>query len=133
MGIGLIQVDGKLPNLALMKISSFYKRFGEKVEFTEPGKKYEKVFASCLFSWNRDKALQLRECFPSIEIGGTGLDLSKSLPPEIEKCRPDYNLYTAEMIYDLIKRGIRKAESTKKKAIEIANMGIGVNSRSQLY
>lgn len=31
--IGLIDVDGKLPNLALMKISSHYKSMGEQVEF----------------------------------------------------------------------------------------------------
>lgn len=34
--IGLIDVDGKLPNLALMKISSFYKAEGQSVEFVRP-------------------------------------------------------------------------------------------------
>lgn len=51
--IGLIDVDGKLPNFALMKISSFYKSMGEQVEFVRPDAKksdYEKVFASAIFT-----------------------------------------------------------------------------------
>lgn len=35
--IGLIDVDGKLPNLALMKISTYYKSIGEQVEFVQDG------------------------------------------------------------------------------------------------
>lgn len=31
--IGLIDIDGKLPNLALMKISSYYKAMGEQVDY----------------------------------------------------------------------------------------------------
>lgn len=46
--IGLIDVDGKLPSLALMKISSFYKAQGETVEFVQPGRKYSKIYASTL-------------------------------------------------------------------------------------
>ena len=41
--IGLIDIDGKLPNLALMmKISSFFKALGEQVEFVKPGRKSKK-------------------------------------------------------------------------------------------
>jgi hypothetical protein len=31
--IGLIDVDSRIPNLALMKISGYYKSQGEQVEF----------------------------------------------------------------------------------------------------
>ena len=31
--IGLIDVDSKIPNLALMKLSTYYKSIGETVEF----------------------------------------------------------------------------------------------------
>ncbi len=127
--IGLVQVDGKLPNLALMKISSYYKAIGAKVGFVEDGQKYDKVFASVLFTWNRDKALELIRRHNNIEIGGTGYDLTKTLPAEIESCRPDYDLYTPEAIYAQIQRGIKRKETVKKKAIDIANMGIGFTSR----
>ena len=54
--IGLIDVDGKLPNYALMKISSYYKQLGEQVEFVkaDTGKKtYEKVYASAILESSR--------------------------------------------------------------------------------
>lgn len=40
--IGLIDVDSKIPNLALMKLSTYYKSIGETVEFVQEGKEYEK-------------------------------------------------------------------------------------------
>lgn len=36
--IGLIDVDSKIPNLALMKLSTYYKSIGETVEFVQEGK-----------------------------------------------------------------------------------------------
>lgn len=41
--IGLIDVDGKLPNLALMKILNYYKNQGEDVEFVKSNKTYDKI------------------------------------------------------------------------------------------
>ena len=43
MTIGLIDIDSKIPNLALMKISNYYKNLGEQVEFVQENKKYEKI------------------------------------------------------------------------------------------
>ena len=48
--IGLIDVDSKIPNLALMKLSTYYKSIGETVEFVQEGKEYEKIFASSIFT-----------------------------------------------------------------------------------
>lgn len=67
--IGLIQVDGKLPNLALMKISSYYKSLGEHVEFVVDGRQYEKVFAAVLFTWNRRQAEERCYWFDNLERG----------------------------------------------------------------
>lgn len=141
--IGLIDVDGKIPNLALMKISTHYKNLGEKVEFVDINNpsKYEKVYASCLFTWNRDKCLELQERFgDKLQIGGTGWDFKEinrqliqvncsELPKEIGLAKPDYDLYSKEFIYQRICRGIGKKESKLKKAETIANMGIGFTSR----
>ena len=83
--IGLIDVDGKLPNLALMKISSFYKSLGETVEFANSNlEKYEKIYASCLFSWNREKCEKILQDRPDAIIGGSGWSLTKELPSGIE-------------------------------------------------
>lgn len=127
--IGLIDYDGKIPNLALMKISTYYKAQGEQVELVKPGKKYDKVYCSILFSWNREKAARLQAIYPDIEFGGTGWDINKTLPPEIETCRPDYDLYTVEDILPRIRGGIAKKESKIRKAEEIINAGIGFTSR----
>ena len=78
MKIRLTQIDGKLPNLALMKLSHFYKSQGHEVyfqdsvmrSFFEP--EYDIVFGSAIFSTS-DKKIQLfRNHFPSARIGGTG-------------------------------------------------------------
>jgi len=84
--IGLIDCDkSKFPNLALMKIAGFYKN----AELYRHGKAYDKVCASKVFSFNIYE-------FPPItnlEKGGSAFDLRKTLPDEIEHCRPRYSLY----------------------------------------
>jgi hypothetical protein len=141
--IGLYDIDGKLPNLALMKISSYYKSLGEEVEFIDPSQssKYEKIYASCLFTWNRKKCEKLQEWYgDKLILGGTGWDFKEvngelmqfthtELPAAIEKIKPDYDLYTSSMIYKRTCGGIGKKENKIKKAETIANMGIGFTSR----
>lgn len=127
--IGLIDVDSKIPNLALMKISTYYKSLGEEVEFVAPGKAYEKIFASAIFTRSYNECLRLQEFYgDKIEIGGTGWNLKKVLADEIERSRPDYDLYTAEMIAAR-QRGIMTKARKLEKATEIVNAGMGFTSR----
>jgi hypothetical protein len=127
--IGLIDIDGKLPNLALMKISSYYKTAGEPVEFVQAGRKYEKIYVSCLFTWNKSKVEKILQLYPDAEVGGTGWDIHKVLPDEIEACSPDYDLYKVSDILPRIKGGIATKESKLKKAETIVNAGMGFTSR----
>jgi radical SAM superfamily enzyme YgiQ (UPF0313 family) len=127
--IGLIDIDSKIPNLALMKISTYYKDKGEQVEFVQPNRKYNKIYASTILTKSKPKCLKLIKQYGDIiEIGGTGWDIKKRLSPEIEKCKADYDLYTPEMIASKM-RGISTKESKLKKATEIVNAGIGFTSR----
>lgn len=129
MTIGLIDVDSKIPNLALMKISNYYKNLGEQVEFVQDNKEYEKIYASSIFTRSKDECEKLLETYgDKIEIGGTGWDIKKELPVDIEKSRPDYDLYTAEEIASRMK-GIGTKEKKLKKATEIVNAGMGFTSR----
>lgn len=102
--IGLIDVDFKrgtnifntkniFPNLALMKISAYYKKKDYKVEWYSPlfHKQYDKIFASKVFTFHSKWDNYIRR--KNIEIGGSGFDLSKNLPKEIEHIYPDYDLY----------------------------------------
>lgn len=93
----LIDIDSKIPNLALMKISAYHKALGDTVGFdtTDPTRAY----ISCIFKKNKAKAdgaaLMLKLQCPDIEIdiGGPGYSLTKILPDAIEGQRPDYDLY----------------------------------------
>lgn len=128
MAIGLIDIDSKIPNLALMKISNYYKSLGEEVEFVEPNKDYEKIFASAIFTRSKEECEKLLEMYgDKIEIGGTGWDLKKELDPVIHQMKPDYNLYTAEIIAARMK-GIGTKEHKLKKATVIVNAGMGKTS-----
>jgi hypothetical protein len=89
----LIDIDSKIPNLALMKISTFYKSKGCEVGFDvrDP----DVVYASVVFEKNKHKVDGLQFYYPDAEIhvGGSGYDLSIKLPDEIECLKPDYDLY----------------------------------------
>lgn len=91
MKIGIIQVDGKWPNLALMKISTWHKQQGDQVEWFQPiiANTYDKVYASKIFNNTPDYHYMPK----GTTRGGTGYDLFSHLPQEIENCRPDYTLY----------------------------------------
>lgn len=91
MNIGLIDLDGKFPNLALMKISAYHKQNGDTVDFATIGN-YDKLYISKLFKFSE---LNLNTLITAKEtiIGGSGYDLSVHLPNEIEICEPDYSIY----------------------------------------
>lgn len=127
--IGLIDVDSKIPNLALMKISSYYKSLGEQVEFVQAGVKYKKIFASAIFKRSVDECNKLVELYgDKIVIGGTGWDIHKTLDCRIKRMKPDYDLYTSDIIASRM-RGIGTKEHKLKKATKIVNAGKGFTSR----
>lgn len=89
--IGIIQIDGKIPNMALMKIAGYHERLGDHVEWYEGllfSEQYDKIYASKLFSFSPTP--QLPE---NAIIGGTGIDFYNRLPKEIEGSTPSYSLY----------------------------------------
>ena len=100
MKVRLVDVDSRIPNLALMKLSAHHKGRGHTVSFDEPDP--DLIYASVIFSKNRWKADGLRFMFPNAEIviGGSGYDLTIHLPDEIERIKPDYDLYP-KMQYSL--------------------------------
>ena len=87
--IGLYPIDSKMANLALMKISAWHKRQGDDTELFNPLWPYDKVYVSQVFNYtNIPNAIHCqREC------GGTGHDIKKCLPDEMENCDPDYSIY----------------------------------------
>lgn len=109
MRIGLIDVDRTgFPNLALMKLSAWHKAQGhETTLLREPGPLtlllFDRLYASVVFTWNRHKALALEAC--GVQVGGSGVDLRRTLPDEIEAMRPDYSLYGIDYGLGYLMRG----------------------------
>lgn len=96
----LLDVDSRLPNLALMKLSQHFKLQGRKVKLIRKDefvKGAEVVYASCVFSTpaSRRRVEKLRNYYgDSLVLGGSGVDLKRRLSPEIEGLEADYGLYT---------------------------------------
>jgi hypothetical protein len=103
----------RFPNLACMKLSSYYKNFGEVnliLKYTEiKNNKYDKIFLSKVFSNTviPDWVMELQ----NLEYGGTGFyyDKAPKLPKEIEHSKPDYNLYS-----EFVKQQLEKGEKKDK-------------------
>lgn len=98
-GALLIDVDSKIPNLALMHISTWRKSEGMETGFNI--KDPDEVWASCIFDWNRHKMDGISFFYPNakVDLGGGGFDLRKKLPIGVDRMMPDYSLY--QMDYDL--------------------------------
>ena len=105
MRIGIYDVDSKIPNLALMKISKWHKEQGSEVEMYNPLwlDSYDKIYASKVFNFS-DGSMLLPE---RMTIGGTGWDMKKTLPQKMEDCIPDYNIYKYKHSIGFTMRGCR--------------------------
>jgi len=113
MRIGLVDVDGhNFPNLPLMKISAWYKRCGDEVNWYNHllSGKQSIVYVSKVFDFTPDYPYTpdaLRTYY-----GGTGYGsrrgCSGELPENIEHAYPDYDLYpdqTRDTAYGFLTRG----------------------------
>lgn len=107
MRVSLIQVDGKHINLPLMKLSTHLKNKGHEVVKGGYGDGFDKVYMSVVFPENLSKARQMGTMFPNTEIiiGGTGIDIEKCLPYEIEHSKPDYELFNCDYSVGFTSRG----------------------------
>jgi len=104
MNVQVIAVDGKMPNLALMKIAAWHKSKGDTVGFniSDP----DKVYISTIFDWNGSQSYGIPKLFNcTVEIGGSGVDIQKDLPGDIEHIMPDYSLYDIDYSMGFTSRG----------------------------
>ena len=104
MNVGLVDVDSKIPNLALMKISAHHKSIGDNVKFYEPLFDHPDIcYMSKVFDFTPDFNYT-----PDCEVvrGGTGYDLNAKLPfPEADRIMPDYSLYGCDYAIGRFTRG----------------------------
>lgn len=109
MKISLINIDSKIPNLALMRLSAYHKARGDQVELYAPlFSKPDRAYAAKVFTDSPDF-----QYWPDCDIikGGSGYDLKTELPPEVEALCPDYSLYGIDYAMGFTTRGcIRNCE-----------------------
>lgn len=105
MNIGILAVDSNFPNLALMKISAYHKARGDQVEWYNPLCEYDKVYADKVFTFTPDYNYYINA--NQIEKGGTGYDIEKVLPVEVDRLQPDYSIYNIDsnLSYGFLTRG----------------------------
>ncbi|NDA91112.1 MAG: hypothetical protein EBY20_09500, partial [Alphaproteobacteria bacterium] len=97
--IRLSQIDGKFPNLALMKLSHWHKANGDAVYFErgitkgmfEP--EYDIVYGSAIFSTSTKKIEQFKSNFPSAIIGGTGTNETATVEATLNLSEYEYYDY----------------------------------------
>lgn len=80
MRVRITQIDGKLPNLALMKLSHWHKAQGHEVVFTRQAHRdlmerdFDIVYGSAIFKFSANKIARFLDDWPGAIIGGTGTD-----------------------------------------------------------
>lgn len=112
MNIGLIDVDShNYPNLALMKLSAYYKAQGHNVEWWNGFAHYDIVYKSKVFTeeYSHDPDMAINA--DQVICGGTGYDLQNRLPDAVEHICPDYSLYPqfSDTAYGFLTRGCPRA------------------------
>lgn len=107
MKIGLIDVDShNFPNLALMKISAYHKSLGDEVEWCIPLSHYDRVYQTKVFTDEYSPDIDWTPDADEVIKGGTGYNLTDTLPYEIEHIMPDYSLYgITDTAYGFLSRG----------------------------
>jgi len=88
MKVALLQVDGKQPNLALMKLSKYHRDKGDEVTIIDISEQtYDRIYGSKVF------------------MGGSGYDLKSELPEDIELQFPDYEKFKLDHSIGFTTRG----------------------------
>lgn len=97
MKILLLHLDGKLPNVALMRIAAHHAQDEVHLDRgVDPLylSRWDKVYASMIFEATRPKGEELLRYRPDAIVGGTGWDVGSSLEAVgISTDRLDYSLY----------------------------------------
>ena len=104
MNVLLLQLDGKIPNLALMRIAAHHWDLGHCVVLRRAANvaalerglwdRFDRVYASLIFTRTRPLAEHLLRVYPEAIIGGTGWDLTTTVEQHgITTRRLGYSLY----------------------------------------
>ena len=104
INVGLVDVDSKIPNLQLMKISAWHKERGDDVRFYNPlFDKPDRIYISKIFDFTKDYEYTPSENECHIFKGGSGYDINYGL--DLDYIYPDYSLYNCDYAMGFVTRG----------------------------
>jgi hypothetical protein len=101
MNVLILQLDGKVPNIALMRVAAHHRALGNHITFRwgarprrELWDRPDLVYASAIFEKTR-RAVEVLKCeFPQAIVGGTGVDVALKLEDVgITTLEQDYSIY----------------------------------------
>jgi len=92
MNVLLIDADaGPWDNLALLTIAEGHHRRGDKVYLQNPSIDPDLVYISSMFDWSGPVARGISKWYDcEVIIGGTGIDITSSIPEEFQRLPPHY-------------------------------------------
>ena len=116
MRVLLLQLDGKIPNIALMRISAHHRDRGDEIELRHGAQfevglwdRFDRVYASAIFTKTRPLCERLLRVYPDAILGGTGWSVQSSLESVgITTLEQDYSIYPRfEQSIGFTQRGCR--------------------------
>lgn len=90
MNVGLYNLEPRIVNSAMMRVSMFHKRRGDSVELYkhENHSSYSRIYAFSIFDFTPKRFVTR-----NMITGGTGFNIRTKLPPEMEREQYDWSLY----------------------------------------
>lgn len=116
MIVRLTQIDGALPNLALMKLAHWHKARGDTVvvsrsierDMFEPAH-YDRVYGSAIFSFSQMRLMRFQMAWPGAIVGGTGTHRTTTVEELIGETYEHYDYHGWDVDYSIgfTQRGCR--------------------------
>lgn len=150
MRVRLTQIDGALPNLAVMKLAHWHRSCGDEVVLTrqidrdlfEPT--YDRVYGSAIFKFSHDRLARFQQQWPEAIVGGTGTESWCTVEALIgrEYEHYDYTEYDVDYSIGFTQRGCRqrckfcdvpKKEGKPRSTNTIANIWRGAPWPKKLH
>lgn len=129
MKVLLLNIDSKLPNIALRKLELYHEAQGDEIHWDLPMMldQVDRAYASCIFTKNKAQVDNYKGLRPDLIAGGTGYDYNVTLPYEVDaiKLRINYGFTTRGCIRNCSFCLVPKAEGNIRAVGDIYDIWDG--------
>jgi hypothetical protein len=151
VNVRITQLDGALPNIALMKLAHWHRAQGDQVTVTrsidpdlfEP--RYDIIYGSAIFDFSADRVSRFKRAWPDAVIGGTGTGNTTTVEQAIgldQYEHYDYDGWNVDYSIGFTQRGCRlrckfcvvpEKEGKNRSVNTIANIWRGAGHPKKLH